>query len=48
MREGTFNSYFKRYRFHTAYRDEGVRYNTEICIEKVMVEGGRGNNIENF
>ena len=48
MREGTFNSYFKICRFHTVYRDERARFETEFCTEKVMVEGGRGNNIESF
>ena len=37
LREGTFNSYFIIYRFHTVDRDEQVRFETEICTEKVMV-----------
>ena len=48
MREGTSNSYFKIYRFHTVYWDERALFETEFCTEKVMVEGGRGNNIESF
>ena len=34
MREGTFNSDSKIYRFHTVSRDERVRFETEICTEK--------------